>query len=290
MNNSANLCVKIPKSINELDEIALNSKEKFEFISGCTDLMVQNAKWDTLNNLIDLTSVKEMFSTIKIDGNYIIIGAAVPLTEIINSEIIKNNIPILSKCCSMIGSVQIQNRGTIGGNIGNASPAGDSLPSLNALDAELLIGPKINDSFKVVKLADFFVGFKKSILQENQYIAFIRIPITKNKPDYWYFRKVGQRYSMAISKVSLAMLVWKENNCIKDIRISTGSINAVIKRETNSENLLKNNLLNEEIINQAVEEIKNEVSPITDIRSNNIYRKHIAGELLKEALFLAIKE
>ncbi len=288
MNNKFDLCVKQPHNINELDDLLINSKEKFEFVSGCTDLMVQNAKWDTFNNMIDLSSVGEIFNTIKIQDNNIIIGAAVPLTEIINSDIVADNIPILSKCCSMIGSVQIQNRGSLGGNIGNASPAGDSLPSLNALDAELLIGPKINGNFKVVKLADFFTGFKKSILQENQYIAFIQIPITERKPDYWYFRKVGQRYSMAISKVSLSVMIWKNDDVIEDIKISTGSVNAVIKREINTENILRNISLTEELIYKAVEEIKNEVSPITDIRSNNIYRKHITGELLKEALFLAI--
>ena len=188
----------------------------------------------------------------------------------------------------MIGSIQIQNRGTLGGNVGNASPAGDSLPVLCALDADVLIGPKVNGQFKKIKFSNYFTGFKTSILKDNEYIAYFSIPLESRNPSKWYFRKVGQRFSMAISKVSLAMLIWVENNTITKVNISTGSVNAVINRASKTEEFLIGKNLTNETIKNAVEIIKTEVKPIKDIRSNVEYRRHIAGELLKEALNVTI--
>ncbi len=289
MKNNNEINILQPNNLDELDEILISSETKYDLVSGSTDLLVQEEKWLTYKNIIDLKSVKELSSEIIKTEDSVLIGSAVPFTEIINSELIKTNFPILAKACSMIGSIQIQNRGTLGGNVGNASPAGDSIPVLCALDSNVLIGPKVNGQFRTVKLSEYFTGFKTSVLTENEYIAYFSIPLESRNPSNWYFRKVGQRFSMAISKVSLALLIWLENNIVTKVSISTGSVNAVINRASKTEEFLIGKNLTDETIKAAVEIIKTEVNPIKDIRSNIEYRRHIAGELLKEALVLTNK-
>ena len=287
MKTENNLIVVQPKSLNELDNLLKNTNTSYQFIGGGTDLLVQEKKWETYNSIVDLKSVKEISSDIFIEDEYLYIGAANCYTDIIKNKIVVKHFPILISSLKQIGSVQIQNRGTLGGNICNASPAGDSLPVLSVLDADLLIGPKNNDKFKVIPFNNFYTGFKTFSLLKNEYIAFIRIKIPTEAYTAWYFRKVGQRFSMAISKVSLAMLLKIENNTIKDIKLSTGSVKPYIKRETEVENYLLNKELVNKVFNEASEIIKKNISPISDIRSIKNFREYLTSQLLKEALFLA---
>lgn len=276
-----------PQNLSELDSLLTTSDKNYQFIAGGTDLLVQNKKWESYSKIIDLKSVEEISNKIFLEGSYLYIGATNSYSDIINNNLVNEYFPIISAACKQIGSVQIQNRGTIGGNICNASPAGDTLPVLSVLDAELLIGPKENGNFKVISFNSFYTGFKTFCLNKNEYIAYIRIKTPDERPTYWYFRKVGQRYSMAISKVSLALIINLKNNFIVDIKISTGSVKPYIKTEKEIEDILINKELNDIVINLAVEKLKNNISPITDIRSNQKFRKYIVGQLLKEALIKA---
>ncbi len=277
-----------PRNLIELDSMLLHSDKNFQFIGGGTDLLVQDEKWESYKNIIDLKSVKEISSEIIIKDNYLYIGATKCYSDIINNNFIKEFFPIIISGFRQIGSVQIQNRGTIGGNICNASPAGDSLPILSVLDAELLIGPKEDGKFKIIELNKFYTGFKTFNLSKNEYIAYVRIKIPEEKYSFWYFRKVGQRYSMAISKVSLALVLNFKENIVKDIKISTGSVKPFIKRETEIENFIINKELNYSLINEASEKIKINISPITDIRSKMRFREYLTCQLLKEALINAM--
>lgn len=286
MKNENNFVVLQPTSIKELDEVLLNNNLKFNFIAGGTDLLVQEKIWKSYKNIIDLSSVKEISDYLEIKDNYLIIGAATTYTQIINFPFIKSNFPIIINSLKQIGSVQIQNRGTLGGNICNASPAGDSLPVLSVLDAELIIGPKRDNNFKVIPFNNFFTDYKKYLLEQNEYIAFIKIPINK-KFNYQYFRKVGQRYSMAISKASLALIAQIENNSFTEIKIATGSVNPIVKRLEQVESFLRLKNINLENIDEACKIIINCINPINDIRSNVNYRKYVVKQLLYEALIEA---
>ncbi|HPN39742.1 MAG TPA: FAD binding domain-containing protein, partial [Melioribacteraceae bacterium] len=273
-----------PKNLTELDEILLNTSTEYQFIAGGTDLLVQNKKWLQYNNIIDLKSITQISEEIFVKDDFVYIGSATSYTDIINNKLIKENFPILISSFKQIGSVQIQNRGTIGGNICNASPAGDSLPVLSVLDADLLIGPKENGSFKEIPLNSFFTDFKKFKLDKNEYIAFIKIKLNKNRNFYSFFRKVGQRYSMAISKVSLALIMELQNSTINFVRISTGSVKPYIKREYDVENYLFGKINDLDTIEEASKIIKQNILPISDIRSNKLFREYLIGQLLKEAL------
>ena len=287
--NESEIKYACPKSMAELDEYLSQNDSPVTFVAGATDLMVQEQLWQNTNNLVSVESVNEMTHTLKIDENGILIGAALSLSKIITNPTIKSKLPILVETCKLIGSVQIQNRATLGGNIANASPAGDSLPVLNVLNAELRIGPKYNNEYVKMTIKKIMTGPGEISLTNNCYIAFIYIPFPKEKNQFWYFRKVGQREAMAISKVSLAVLGWKNNNKIEDIRICAGSVTAQIKRAIKTEKILQGKKLSIKIIELARNQLIQEVAPITDIRSTSEYRKRVAGELLREALYSQIQ-
>lgn len=275
------------RKLSELDSLILTSTEKLTFVAGATDLLARQAEMPHPAALVDLSSVAELTDTIEVQDHGLQLGGAVPLSKINNHPVIQSQFPILVEACRQIGSVQIQNRATLGGNIANASPAGDSLPVLSVLDAEICIGPRESGQFQKFKLAQVMLGPGQTSLNNNRYIAFIYLPFYPPENSFWAFRKVGQRQALAISKVSLAVLGWLENGRIKEIRISAGSVSPQITRAQRTENLLRGQLLSEARIEAAGEMLKSEVDPIDDIRSTKNYRQHISGELLKEILFQA---
>jgi CO/xanthine dehydrogenase FAD-binding subunit len=286
--NDSDVKFACPTTIVELDDYLSQIDSSVRFVAGATDLLVQEKLWKNANNLVSVESVKELNQTLEIDENGVLIGASLPMTKLIFNPTINNKIPILVETCKLIGSVQIQNRATLGGNIANASPAGDSLPVLSVLNAELWIGPQKNDTYEKLSIEQIMRGPGQISLSYNRYIAFIYIPFPKQKNQFWYFRKVGQREAMAISKVSLAVLGWINDNIIEDIRICAGSVTAQIKRAFKTEKLLNGKTLSKEVIDYARNQFMQEVAPITDIRSTSEYRQKIAGELLRDALYYQI--
>lgn len=278
-----------PKTINELDKIIRENKTDLTYLAGATDLMVQEDQWNAASFLLDLSSIKKLSQTLTIAEAHALIGSALPLSAIISNQTIQQKLPILIEACRQIGSAQIQNRATLGGNIANASPAGDSLPVLSVLDAEIWIGPQNLGEFEKLKIDQVMLNPGETSLKNNRYIAFISIPFLKEENQFWYFRKVGQRKSLAISKVSLAVLGWIKAGKIEEIRISAGSVSPQIKRAIKTEAILNNQVLNERLIEKARQAIIDEVKPITDIRSTDEYRKRICGELLREALYQSLE-
>jgi len=279
-----------PSHIEELDETLKNMTQSVTYIAGCTDIMIHQAQWSAASCLIDLNAVEEMRQTLHIEERGVLIGASLPVTNLIQHPVMQEKFAILMESCRQIGSVQIQNRATLGGNIANASPAGDTLPILSVLNAELWIGPRQKGEFERLSLDQVMLGPGENSLSGNKYIAFIYLPYPEPSDPYWYFRKVGQRYSMAISKVSLALLGWKTDNTVQDIRICAGSVSAQVKRARLTEKLLNKNDLDSKLIRKASEQLMKEIKPITDIRSTKEYRKNTAGRLLQEALAAWIAE
>lgn len=274
-----------PRSMAELDQIVQENQGPLTFVAGATDLMVKGQHWAETEILVDLTAVKELHERIDVTDEEVLIGAAVPLSRIIAHPILQQRLPILIEACHQIGSVQIQNRATLGGNIANASPAGDSLPVLCVLEAELWIGPRHNGQFEKSSIDRVMLNPGETSLNGKRYIAFIRIRFPNLENCFWYFRKVGQRKALAISKVSLAVLGWVQDRFITEIRIAPGSVTPQIRRARTAEALLRQQTLSESLIDAARQALTNEVNPITDIRSNETYRRHACGELLRDALF-----
>jgi len=274
-----------PQNVAELDQIVKASKEKLTFVAGATDLMALENEWQKATNLVNLKKVEELSQKIEIHSDGILIGAAVPMSEIINHPWIIKRFPILVEGLKQVGSVQIQNRATLGGNIANGSPAGDSLPILTVLDADILIGPQKNGRFGKLKMYHLHRGPGKVRLGKKDYIAHIFLPFPREENQFWYFRKVGQRDALAISKVSLAVFGWITNGIIEEIRISPGAVTPMIGRAFMSEAILNGRVLDKNQIENAKFAFNKMVKPITDIRSNKEYRRKICCELLQEALY-----
>ena len=205
------------------EALALKSKyPEAQFLAGGTDIMVYIDKGTFPHKkLIDIWKIDELKKIEKAD-NKITIGALCTYSDLIRSELIKRYAPSLREAALSVGALQIQNRGTIGGNIGNASPAGDTLPVLLSLDATAIAGSKERGERKVP--ADkLFKEYRKLDLQPDEMLLKIELPIFP-KNNFFYFRKVGTRQAQSIAKLSFAGRLQIDNGQISEARIAFGAV------------------------------------------------------------------
>ena len=271
-----------PRYVSELKKI-IKRNTNSQLLSGGTDLslLVTKDRKD-INSIIYMNSIKEL-NYIKNNNKYIEVGATTPLTDF---EIyIKKYYPDFNKILKRYGSVQIRNVATIAGNIATASPIGDNLPLLLALDSKVVLqGIKKN---KIIPINDFFINYRKTKLKEGQFIHSIRIPIF-NKNIFKAY-KISKRFDDDISSVCAAFNLTIENKKIKDIKIAYGGMAATPKRAIYCERVLLKSLITNKIIDKAKNALEKDFAPISDMRASGKYRKIIAKNLL-EKCFLEIKE
>ncbi|CAN5718584.1 xanthine dehydrogenase family protein subunit M [soil metagenome] len=235
-------------------------------LAGCTDLYVAlNAGTLEPRRFIDLWSLAELRG-ITTSGEMLRIGALATHSNIIASGEVQQRLPMLVAACREIGGVQIQNRGTIGGNIANGSPAGDTLPVLAAADAVLVL--RHHDGERRVPFREFYTGYRSTTLRAGELITAIEVPPVDGVQ---WFRKVGTRAAQAISKVVIAAVRAAQP------RIAIGSVAPVVLRLPRSEALLAEGAPTDDVI-RAME---TEIAPIDDIRSTARYRRRVAGNLLR---------
>jgi CO/xanthine dehydrogenase FAD-binding subunit len=207
------------------------------------------------------------------------IGALTTYAEIQRNEILQHEFPLLCRAASETGSVATQNRGTLGGNIANASPAADSPPALFVYDAEIeLISAK---GTRRLPYRDFHTGYKKMQMRDDELIWRIHL----NRASNWrkeYYRKVGTRRAQAISKICFAAAANVERGYINDVRIALGSVAPTVLRATGTENTLRGEKLSSGLLTAAQTTLGREISPIDDMRSTAAYRRRVAQNLLSE--------
>jgi CO/xanthine dehydrogenase FAD-binding subunit len=211
------------------------------------------------------------------------IGAMVTHAQLEKSEDIKKYYPVLSQAAADIGSPQIRNRGTIGGNIVNASPAGDLLAPLMAYKTKFKLLSTQGE--KIVPAEEFFIGPKKTILEPAQLLTRIILPLPSEKT-YGCWIKVGKRKALIIATITLALVVemTEDNKTVKDVRICLGSVapTPIEIKEIRKKMVGKNfNQLDFAELGQIVED---KISPIDDIRGTREYRKDVAKEIMINAL------
>lgn len=265
----------VPKTLYELlPEI---DNENRRIVAGCTDVMVAvKAGKLQYKPVIDINHVKEI-KKIYEDDKSVYIGSNVTISEIIENSIINRNFKILIDAIKTIGSPQIRNRATLGGNIGNASPSGDSILALNVLDASLIL--KSSQGERTVPIKDFITGVGKKDLKNNEFIEYI--VIDKKYDNYKsYFEKVGLRNAMVISVASLAVLYKTENNLVKDIKIAYGAVAPKVIRIKEAEEYLLNKEMNEKNLTDVGMIIGRSVTPIDDVRAAGEYRKKVCQNLI----------
>lgn len=270
----------IPSSLEEALKILHD--HKVEIIAGGTDLMVQRRKWaNTIPQFAETMNIMHLseLSFIEAKKNKLHIGATTSLTDILEH---KETPELLKKTIEEIASPALRNIATIAGNIGNASPAGDTLPILYVLNAKVVL--QSLNSKRTVPIAEVITGPRRTIIQKDELIKEIIIPLEKFTKTT--FIKVGGRKADAISKLSFTGVVSIEDNTILDIRIAFGAVGPVIVRNKEIENTLIDMTSDQikdklDIILDSYSEI---ITPIDDQRSNKEYRKHVALNLLMDFL------
>ena len=238
--------------------------------AGCTDLMVRGPEaLHRMDRVLDLLEIAEMRG-IRENGGGIEIGATTTFTEIGRSPAIRAAFPALAQAAGQIGGWQIQNRATLGGNIANASPAGDSLPVLLALDAMVIAAGA--GGLREIPYADFHTGYRKTALQAGEIVVRVRLPFLP-AGGFQAFRKVGTREAQAISKVVVAMAGRIEEGRIADPRLAAGSVAATPVRLRAAEEAVRGMAPGSETAEKAGREAAREVTPIDDVRSTAEYRR-----------------
>jgi CO/xanthine dehydrogenase FAD-binding subunit len=214
-------------------------------------------------------------------GQELLIGAACTYTDLRNHPLVAREFPLLARAASWTGSIANQNRGTLGGNIVNGSPAADSLPALLVYEAELLLLSAHGQ--RRIPYAEFHTGYKKNRLNADEIISTIAL-----KPQfagyYAYSRKVGTRNAQAIAKLCLAGLGRVAANRIEDVRLAIGSMAVTPLRLRRTEEALLGRMWSPVLAREARQALEAEVAPIDDIRSSAAYRLQVAGNLLQEFL------
>ncbi len=273
--------MKSPRDL--ADALSLLSREPgvWRPFAGGTDLMVlfeagllAHKKFVSIWNLSELKGIE-------VTKEHVTLGALTTYTEVQRSAILREEFPMLCDAARETGSIAIQNRGTLAGNIANASPAGDSPPALLVYEAELELVSTTGT--RRISYADFHTGYKQTIMRADELISRILLPRSMSG---WrqYYRKVGTRKAQAISKVCLAGAIRMEGNKVEDVRVALGSVAPMVVRCRRTEAVLKGRQLESDAIKAARAELMKEIVPIDDIRSTADYRLRVAANLLEEFL------
>jgi len=273
---------KKAESLEEALELKNRHGEGGVFIAGGTDLLV-----DIRNNtlepqpeiVIDISCLEEIDFIKRQDGR-ISIGAAVTLSEIEKSPMIRSYAPVLVQACQKCANPLIRNKATLGGNLVNASPAADTATPLLVLGASAVLR-SINGE-RIIPLEDFFSDVKKTNHKNNELLTELRFDVAQEKK--CRFLKLGQRNGTSISIVSLSLIFDISDGIINnDLKIALGSVAPVPLRAYRTEEILRGSKPSPENIKKAGSVIKDEVSPISDVRASSDYRREMSAVLLRLA-------
>lgn len=270
-----------PASLQEGLSLLAHEPGVWQPFAGGTDLMVlleagklPHKKYVNIWNLPELRGIE-------VSPEQVSIGALTTYTEVQEHTLLREEFPMLCQAASETGGLAIQNRGTLGGNIVNASPAADSPPALLAYDAEVEL-VSINGARRV-PYQTFHTGYKQTVMHADELLSRVYLPRTTSGATQ-YYRKVGTRKAQAISKVCFSGLARMKNGTTNDIRLAFGSIAPVPFRCLKTESILRGALLDHQVVEKAKVELSREIAPIDDIRSSRNYRLTVSVNLLADFL------
>lgn len=275
------------RDLNEVLGRLSNDPGRWKLFAGGTDLMVLLEAGELSHryflNIWKLPDLKG----IEVVPEFVTIGAGTTYTELRNHNTLLREFPLLCQAACETGAVATQNRGTIGGNIANASPAADSPPALLVYNAEIELVSARGARWR--PLHGFYSGYKKMDLRGDEVIRRIRLP--RGHEDWRvHYRKVGTRRAQAISKVCFAGSARLKDGRIADIRLAFGSVAPVVLRALETERILRGEKISPTVGRAASDKLAHEIAPIDDMRSTASYRRRVAQNLLVEFLeFLSAK-
>ena len=258
----------------------VSSEKDLKFIAGGTDLIIQISDgFITPQMLIDVSQIEKIKKIERTEEGFKI-GAAVTLEEIAFSKFLPQ---CLIQGAKSIGSPQIRNLGTIGGNICNASPCGDILTPIIVFEGELILISSYGK--RRISAKDFFIAPKKTVIAKDEILSEIIFKKKYLKEGKSSFRKIGKRNGQTISQVNVAIWLKKreKSNEIEDIRIAVGSVAPIPLRLEKVEIFLKGRTINQEILKDGLKVIDEEIKPISDVRASENYRRMVIGSLFQDA-------
>jgi CO/xanthine dehydrogenase FAD-binding subunit len=273
--------LRVAANLPEALDLLAREPGKWQPFAGGTDLMVlleagklAHRRFLSVTKLADLRGIE-------VSSEGVTLGALTTYAEAQNHPVLQAEFPLLCIAARETGSIATQNRGTLGGNVINASPAADSPPALLVYDAQLeLISVR---GSRTTSYDGFHTGYKKMLLAPDELLHRIRLP-RRTEPWVQYYRKVGTRKAQAISKVCFAAAARMDGGTIRDVRIALGSIAPIVLRAVKTEAALRGEQVNTKTIEAARKCLANEIAPIDDIRSTAQYRLRVAQNLLEEFL------
>ena len=273
--------LQAPETLAEALRLLSEAPGAFTPIAGGTDLMVLfNAGKLKGHRLLDLSRLSGLRGICD-DAVHLTLGSLTTYTELLEQRVVHQAFPNLAKSAKATGALAIQNRGTLGGNIVNASPAADTPPALLAYGAELeLVSVR---GARWVPYASFHLGYKQMDLAPDELLARIRLP----KPQglgFHFYRKVGTRQAQAIAKVCLAAYVRIEGQVVAECRVGLGSVAPVPVRAYRAEAILTGSRVEGLPLVEARQALLADIAPIDDIRASAHYRNVVAGNVLEQML------
>jgi CO/xanthine dehydrogenase FAD-binding subunit len=271
--------VASPRTLD--DALAALRDGSFRPIAGGTDLMVQLAAevGEPPAQVLDLWRLSELRGIAE-RGGILSLGALTTYSEIRRSGLVRARLPALAEAAATIGAAQIQNRGTLGGNVVNASPAGDTLPILLATDSVLVV--RSAERERSVEARNFWPAYRKTALAPEELLIRVDIPPPARREVV--FRKVGTRRAQAISKVVMALAYREDGGVWRDVRVALGSVAATPIRAPETESVLEGAAPRATVADHAAAVLARELHPIDDVRSTAEYRRIVASRILHRML------
>jgi CO/xanthine dehydrogenase FAD-binding subunit len=268
-----------PRSLDDVLSLLANEPGVWKPFAGGTDLMVLlEAGRLEHRNYVNIWPLAELRG-IDASDDHVTLGALTTYTDVQTHPVLRSEFPMLCQAAGETGGLAIQNRGTLGGNIVNASPAADSPPALLAYDAEVELVS--TQGSRWLPYHGFHTGYKQMQIRPDELLAKIRLP-RNTAGAIHYYRKVGTRKAQAISKVCFAAVTRTNNDRIEDVRIAVGSVAPTVVRCVQTENTLKGQSPDAATVKSAQVILRREISPIDDIRSTANYRLQVALNLLAD--------
>jgi CO/xanthine dehydrogenase FAD-binding subunit len=270
-----------PTNLTDALDLLAQNNDAWKPFAGGTDLMVLlEAGKLPHKNYVNIWNLPELRG-IEVAADHVTLGALTTYTEVQEHPVLRDEFPMLCQAARETGGIAIQNRGTLGGNVVNASPAADSPPALLAYDAELELVSTAGT--RRIPYSNFHQGYKQMDIRSDELLRAIRLP-RNSKPLTHYYRKVGTRKAQAISKVCFAAAGQLTDKRISHVRIALGSVAPIPIRCQQTEAVLLNQTVNDQTMRSATDALTAEISPIDDIRSTRDYRLQVSLNLLQDFL------
>lgn len=268
-----------PNSLVEITKILMRLKGKATLIAGGTNVIPRlRTKAIKSDILIDINRLKNL-SFIKEEKNRIRIGGLTTIAALATSKVIQKHAPILFDAANQLGNPLVRNRATIAGNLADASPAADIAVPLLALEAKV-VTVRRGKPPEEIPLDQFFLGPNQTVLRKDEIIKEVTFPRPNSKAKMAYV-KLGLRNAMAISVVSLAVMMEVQGNHCKKARIGLGAVAPTPIRAYQTEAILIGEKVTTELINICSKKVLDEISPITDIRASAEYRREMTSTLFR---------